>query len=92
MEAAKGGTTSTQYGSDGTYTQTEILITTETAGGRLASLKMSTGNVGKLTQMSAVPSENTWKTTASKNAGVIHAKFMVLEDARKALMNTSYTG
>ncbi len=30
----QGGTTSTQYGSDGTYTQTETLITTETAGGR----------------------------------------------------------
>ena len=40
---------------------------------------------------SAVPSENTWKTTASKNAGAIHARFMVLEGARKALMNPSYT-
>ena len=203
---SQGGPTSTQYEGDGTYTQTETLITTETAGGwvttyqtvitrvynergvllstkksdpvvlskvkagesginapdpsriaatlneefarvsvginykpELASevlnlineereaeglkpLKLSTGNAGKLAQTraadmaiydhsdfdsptygllsemmahfnitSAVPSENTWKTTASKNAGAIHARFMVLEGARKALMNPSYT-
>lgn len=40
---------------------------------------------------SAIPSENTWKTTTSKNAGAIHARFMVLEGARNALMNSNYT-
>lgn len=40
---------------------------------------------------SAIPSENTWKTTASKNAGAIHTRFMVLESSRNALMNPNYT-
>lgn len=40
---------------------------------------------------SAIPSENTWKTTTSKNAGAIHARFMVLEGSRNALMSSDYT-
>lgn len=40
---------------------------------------------------SAAPSENTWKTTTSKNAGAIHARFMVLEGSRNALMSPNYT-
>lgn len=40
---------------------------------------------------SAIPSENTWKTTSSKNAGAIHARFMVLESSRNALMSPNYT-
>jgi len=40
---------------------------------------------------SAIPSENTWKTTTSKNAGAIHARFMTLEGARQARMSGSYT-
>lgn len=202
----KGSTTSAQHENDGTYTQTETLITTETAGGwvttyqtvitrvynergtllstkksdpvvlskvragesnvhapdpskiaatlneefarvsvginykpelasevlallneerkaeGLAPLRLSQGNAGKLAQTraadmaiydhsdfdsptygllsemmsrfgitSAAPSENTWKTTMSKNAGAIHARFMVLEGSRNALMNPDYT-
>ncbi|MDR0287446.1 MAG: CAP domain-containing protein [Clostridiales bacterium] len=37
------------------------------------------------------PSQNTWKTTASKNAGAIHARFMTLDGARQAMMSRSYT-
>lgn len=40
---------------------------------------------------SHIPSENTWKTTTSKNAGAIHSRFMVLEGSRKALMSPDYT-
>lgn len=38
-----------------------------------------------------IPSEHTWKTTASKNAGAIYARFMALGGSRKALMDSSYT-
>ena len=41
--------------------------------------------------VSAAPSENTWKTTTAKNAGAIHARFMVLEGSRNALMSSEYT-
>ena len=40
---------------------------------------------------SAIPSENTWKTTASKNAGAVHARFMLHEGSRNALMSKDYT-
>lgn len=40
---------------------------------------------------SGIPSEHTWKTTASKNAGAIYARFMVLEGSRKSLMSQDYT-
>lgn len=37
------------------------------------------------------PSHNSWKTTTSKNAGAIHARFMTLDGARQARMSSSYT-
>lgn len=40
---------------------------------------------------SAIPSENTWKTTASKNAGAVHARFMLHEGSRNARMSKDYT-
>ena len=40
---------------------------------------------------SAIPSENTWKTTTSKNVGAIHARFMTLDGARQARMSGNYT-
>lgn len=40
---------------------------------------------------SGIPSEHIWKTTASKNAGAIYARFMALGGSRKALMDSSYT-
>lgn len=40
---------------------------------------------------SGIPSEHIWKTTASKNAGAIYARFIALEGSRKALMDLSYT-
>jgi uncharacterized protein YkwD len=40
---------------------------------------------------SAIPSENTWKTTTSKNAGAIHTRFMTLDGSRQTLLNGSYT-
>ena len=40
---------------------------------------------------SGIPSENTWKTTTSKNAGAIHTRFMLLEGSRAALMSPNYT-
>lgn len=55
-------------------------------------------NYGTLAEMmaryniqSAMPSENVWKATTSKNAGAIHARFMVLEASRQALMSEVYT-
>ena len=53
---------------------------------------------GTLSQMcsrfnisSSKPSENTWKTVASKSASEIHSRFMVLDGAREARMSTQYT-
>ena len=40
---------------------------------------------------SAAPSENTWKTTATKSANDIHSRFMVLDGARQARMSANYT-
>lgn len=40
---------------------------------------------------SGIPSEHIWKTTASKNAGAIYARFMALGGSRKALMDSSHT-
>ncbi len=40
---------------------------------------------------SAVPSENTWKTVASKSADDIHLRFMALDGARGARMSSQYT-
>lgn len=40
---------------------------------------------------SGIPSEHIWKTTASKNAGAIYARFMAFGGSRKALMDSSYT-
>ena len=40
---------------------------------------------------SAIPSENTWKTTTSKNAGAVHARFMLHEGSRNAMMSKDYT-
>ena len=37
------------------------------------------------------PSENTWKTVASKSAADIHSRFMVLDGARGARMSAQYT-
>lgn len=37
------------------------------------------------------PSENTWKTVASKSASEIHSRFMVLDGAREARMSSQYT-
>lgn len=37
------------------------------------------------------PSENTWKTVASKSANEIHSRFMVLDGARQARMSKQYT-
>lgn len=37
------------------------------------------------------PSENTWKTVASKSADEIHSRFMVLDGARQARMSNQYT-
>ena len=53
---------------------------------------------GTLSQMcsrfnisSSKPSENTWKTVASKSASEIHSRFMVLDGAREARMSSQYT-
>ena len=40
---------------------------------------------------SSAPSHNTWKTTASKTAGAIHARFMMLDGAWQARMSGGYT-
>jgi uncharacterized protein YkwD len=40
---------------------------------------------------SSGPSHNSWKTTTSKTAGAIHARFMTLDGARQARMSRSYT-
>jgi len=40
---------------------------------------------------SSAPSQNSWKTTTSKNAGAIHARFMTLDGARQARMSRNYT-
>jgi len=37
------------------------------------------------------PSQNIWKTTASKSAGAIHSRFMTLDGARQARMSSGYT-
>ncbi|MDR0288140.1 MAG: hypothetical protein LBI03_10625 [Clostridiales bacterium] len=40
---------------------------------------------------SGAPSENTWKTSTSKNAGAIHARFTTLDGTRQARMSQNYT-